>query len=107
MEKAWVRPDIASQARITRPAPETARPFGPLMASQHDPLTVARSVNAIRQPSSVDAIVTAKGARESEGRSLVEAFEHTITYRAPNKPANLAATCSWGSDWESLPLTPR
>jgi len=31
MEKAWVRPDIASQARITRPAPETARPFGPLM----------------------------------------------------------------------------
>jgi hypothetical protein len=33
-------------------------------------------------------------ARESQGRSLLEAFEHTITHRAPNKPPNLAATCS-------------
>ncbi len=27
-------------------------------------------------------------ARESQGRSLLEAFEHTITHRAPNNPPN-------------------
>jgi hypothetical protein len=36
----------------------------------------------------------------SERGSLAEAFEHTITHRAPNKPPNLAATCSGGSEWE-------
>jgi hypothetical protein len=39
-------------------------------------------------------------ARESQGRSRLEAFEHTIIHRAPNKPPNLAAMCRGGSEWE-------
>jgi hypothetical protein len=37
------------------------------------------------------------GEATSGGGSPVEAFEHTITHRAPNKPPSLAATCSGGS----------
>jgi hypothetical protein len=35
-------------------------------------------------------------ARESDGRSVVEAFEHTIAHRAPNKPPNLGCHVWWG-----------
>jgi hypothetical protein len=37
------------------------------------------------------------GEATSGGGSPVEAFGHTITHRAPNKPPSLAATCSGGS----------